>query len=115
MSDSAIVYRLLPARLLCPWDSAGKNTGAGCLALLQGIFPTEGSSPCLLQLLHCRHNLYPRVTGEAICLGLNGFEVHTYFSLPFSVESDVSSIGPSAKENAEQLPEKYLDLDFKHP
>ena len=25
-------------------DSPGKNTGVGCHALLQGIFPTEGSS-----------------------------------------------------------------------
>ena len=29
-----------PAKLLCPWDSPGKNTGVGCHALLQGIFPT---------------------------------------------------------------------------
>ena len=28
-------------RLLCPWDSLGKNTGVGCLSLLQGIFPTQ--------------------------------------------------------------------------
>ena len=28
-------------RLLCP----GKNTGLGCHALLQGIFPTQGSNP----------------------------------------------------------------------
>ena len=33
---------------LCPWDSLGKNTGVGCHALLQGIFPTQGSNPCLL-------------------------------------------------------------------
>ena len=26
--------------LLCPWDHPGKNTGVGCHALLQGIFPT---------------------------------------------------------------------------
>ena len=26
---------LLPARLLCPWDSPGKNTGVGCHSLLQ--------------------------------------------------------------------------------
>ena len=32
-------------RLLCPWDSSGKNTGVGCPALLQGIFPTPGSNP----------------------------------------------------------------------
>ena len=28
-------------------DSPGKNTGVGCLALLQGIFPTQGSNPAL--------------------------------------------------------------------
>ena len=44
----------------CPWDSSGKNTGVavGCCALLQGIFPTQGSNPHLLQLLHCRWILY---------------------------------------------------------
>ena len=40
------------ARLLCPWDSPGKNTGVGCRALLQGILPTQGSNPCLFYLLH---------------------------------------------------------------
>ena len=29
-------------RLLSPWDFPGKNTGVGCRALLQGIFPTQG-------------------------------------------------------------------------
>ena len=29
------------ARLLCPWDFPGKNTGAGCCFLLQGIFSTQ--------------------------------------------------------------------------
>ena len=27
-------------------DSPGKNTGVGCHALLQGIFPTQRSNPC---------------------------------------------------------------------
>ena len=35
-----------------PWDSPGKNTGAGCGALLQGIFLTQGSNLSLLCLLH---------------------------------------------------------------
>ena len=35
-------------------DSPGKNTGLGCHALLQGIFPTQGSIP---GLLHCRRIL----------------------------------------------------------
>ena len=29
-----------PTRLLGPWDFSGKNTGAGCHFVLQGIFPT---------------------------------------------------------------------------
>ena len=29
-------YGLYPARLLCPWDSPGKNTGVGCHFLLHG-------------------------------------------------------------------------------
>ena len=33
-----------------PWDFPGKNTGVGCCALLQGIFPTQESNPCLLHL-----------------------------------------------------------------
>ena len=35
-------HGLWPTRLLCPWDSPGKNTGMGCHFLLQGIFPTQG-------------------------------------------------------------------------
>ena len=41
-----------PTRLLCPWDASGKNTGVGWHALLQGIFPTQGSNPYFLCLLH---------------------------------------------------------------
>ena len=40
------------ARLLCPWDSPGKNTGVGCHTGLQGIFLTQGLNLCLLCLLY---------------------------------------------------------------
>ena len=40
----------VPARLLCPWNSPGKNTGMSCHSFLQGIFPTQGSNP---GLSHC--------------------------------------------------------------
>ena len=43
---------LQPTRLLCPWDYPGKDTGVGCHALLQGIFPTKGSNSPLFCLLH---------------------------------------------------------------
>ena len=51
--------------LLCPWDSPGKNTRVDCHFLLQGIFPTQGSSPGLLHLLHYRQILYRWATEEA--------------------------------------------------
>ena len=35
MSDSVRPQRWQSIRLLCPWDSPGKNTGVGCHFLLQ--------------------------------------------------------------------------------
>ena len=55
VSDSLRPHGLQPTRLLCPWDSLGKNTGVSCLFLLQGIFPTQGSN---LALLHCKQIFY---------------------------------------------------------
>ena len=36
MSISLWPHGLQPTRLLCPWDSPGKNTGVSCHVLLQG-------------------------------------------------------------------------------
>ena len=41
MCNSLRHFGLQPTRLLCPWDSPGKDPGVGCHALLQGIFPTR--------------------------------------------------------------------------
>ena len=58
ISDSLRPHGLKPARLFCPLNFPGKNTGVGCHSLLHGIFPTQGSNQCLLHLLHCRKILY---------------------------------------------------------
>ena len=42
MSNSLWPIGLQPARLLCPCNFLGKNTGMGCHFLLQEIFPTQG-------------------------------------------------------------------------
>ena len=55
---------LQPARLPCPWDSPGKNTGVGCHALLQGIFLTQGSNRHLLRLPHWQAGSVPLVPLE---------------------------------------------------
>ena len=46
---------LQPHGLYNPWNSPGQNTGVGSRSLLQGIFPTQGSNP---GLLNCRQILY---------------------------------------------------------
>ena len=56
VSDSLWPHGLEPARLLCPWNFLGKNTGVGCHFLLQGIFPTQGSN---LHLLHWQAGSLP--------------------------------------------------------
>ena len=57
-------------------DSPGKNTGVGCHALLQGIFPTQGLNP---GLPHCRWICYhlslqgkPKNTGVSSLSPLQG-------------------------------------------
>ena len=62
--DSLRLYGPKRARLLCPWDSPGKNMGVGCHALLQGIFPAQGQNLCLLSLLHWQAGSLPLVPPE---------------------------------------------------
>ena len=44
MSNSLQPHGLWPARLLCPWDSPGKDSGMGCPVLLRWILPTQRST-----------------------------------------------------------------------
>ena len=55
LCPTLVIPWTVPTRLLCPWDSPGKNTGVGCHFLLQGIFPTQESNP---SLLHYRQMIY---------------------------------------------------------
>ena len=48
----------IATRLLCPWDSPGKNTRIGCHFLLQRIFLTQGWNP---RLLHWQAGSLPLV------------------------------------------------------
>ena len=56
-----------PTRLLCPWDSPGKDNGVSCHALLQGIFPTQGSNLNRICLLHWQAGFFTiSATWEAL-------------------------------------------------
>ena len=43
-------------------DSPGKNTGVGCHAFVQGIFPTQELNLSLLHLLHWQASSFPLAT-----------------------------------------------------
>ena len=50
-AGSLPLTRIFFFSLPCLWDSPDKNAAVGCHALLQGIFPTQGSN---MHVLHCR-------------------------------------------------------------
>ena len=68
VSNSFRPHGLQPTRLLCPWDSPGKNTGVGCRSLLQGIFLTQGSNPSLLHWQACSLPLSHLESPTWLCL-----------------------------------------------
>ena len=45
VSDSLWPPGLYPAKLLCPWDTPGKNTGVGCHFLFPGDLSNPGIEP----------------------------------------------------------------------
>ena len=53
VSDSVRPHRRQPTRLLCPWDSPGKNTGVGCHFLLQCLKVKSESEVAHLCLTLC--------------------------------------------------------------
>ena len=66
VSNSLRPHGLYPARLLCPWDSLGKNTGVDYHSPPQRIFATQGLNP---DLLHCKWILHRLTFREALLQG----------------------------------------------
>ena len=59
VSSSLWIHGLQPTRLLCPWDSPGRNTRVGCHFLLQGIFPIRDWTCVSYILLHWQAGSLP--------------------------------------------------------
>ena len=69
VSDSVRPHGLRPTRLLCPWDSPGKNTGVGCHFLLQ-CMKVESESEVTQSCL---------TLSDPMDCSLPGFSVHGIF------------------------------------
>ena len=88
MSNSLWPHGLSPARLLCPWNSPGKNTGVGCHFCLQNL--------CILNKLQTPHSKilrllwsYPKWTSNQLLfystsriLESNETELTVLFKIP---------------------------------
>ena len=72
MSDLLQSHWLELTRLLCLWDSPGKNAGVGSHSLLQAIFLMQGLNR---GLLHCRQILYH--------LSYQGSPLHSWTCIKF--------------------------------
>ena len=96
-------HRLQPARLLCSWDFPGKNTGVVCHFLLQGIFLTQGSNPCLLL---CQ--------ADSFALSHQGSPVPCLLLIKFrSITKKMWLLGRRHKKRPEADLKRSEDQDFK--
>ena len=86
------VCSVVSSSFLTPWTIAcqpplsmglsSKNIGVGYHFLLQGIFPTQESNPCLLRLLHWQAILHHWATWEALIYSKSYFNI-----LPLEVKT----------------------------
>ena len=79
MSDSLRPHGLQPARLLCPWDFTGKNTGVGCHFILQDL-PDQGIKPTFLVSCMLNLFLFIEITGVFCVFTML---LHHFFFSPF--------------------------------
>ena len=91
VSNTLQLHGLEPARLLCPWNSPGKNIGVGCHFLLQGIFPTQGSNPAIRLgqktengSVHLCVNYYLLST-QALCFALRALQTLSHSVLALTL------------------------------
>ena len=99
-------------------DSSAKNTGVGCHALLQGIFPTQGSNPDLPQCRQILYHLSHHNKYKKCCLYLYQAKDLTYQkgTTMHKTFTTCKGTGKNMKENfiglmkSRQNPELYLEI-----
>ena len=113
MSDSVRPHRRQPTRLLCPWDSPGKNTGVDCHFLLQCIkvkSESEVAQSC------------PTLSDPMDC-SLPGSSVHGIFqarvlewgAIAFSAPSPSAAAAAAAAKSLQSCPTLWDPIDSSLP
>ena len=88
MFDSLQPHGLCLIRCLCPWDCPGKNTETDCHFLLQRIFQTLGSNPCLASPALAGGSFSTSTTWEALNMTVQ------FSSVQFSLSVVSNSLQP---------------------
>ena len=101
MSDSVRSHSRQPNRLLCPWDSPGKNTGVGCHFLLQCMKvkskrEVAQSCPTLRDSMDCRLLRPWDFPGKSTGVGCHRLlrRILEWVAIPFSRDLPDSGIKP---------------------
>ena len=98
-------------------DSPGKNTGGGCHFLLQGIFPTQGSNPRFLCLLHWQEDSLPLAPPGKPQTGVHLSASFSYshsvcYLKEMTTGSHLENIYWCARHNARQWVHKGEQVEF---
>ena len=114
MSDSVQPHRWQPTRLLCPWDSPGKNTGTSCHFLLQCMKVKSESEvaqlfPTLPYPKDCSlpgssdHGIFQARVLEWVAIAFSGFQ-----GKPFSI-TVIQVYAPTTNAEEAELERFYGD------
>ena len=106
MSESVRPHRRQPTRLLCPWDSPGKNTGVGCDFLLQCMKLKSQSE--VVQLCPTLSNpMDYRLPGSSIH-GIFQARVLEWGATAFSIRNYYQQLYANKMDNLEEM-DKFLE------
>ena len=106
-SDSLWPHKLQSTRLLCPWNSPGKNTGVGFHTFLQGIFPTRGWN---LGLPNYGQNFYH--LSHQGCLHASPDTLHLEYWTLTGVLTNQAQGNPYSQESKDKLHPSILVTDL---
>ena len=112
MSDPLQCFGLQLDKLLCPWDSQGKNTGVGCHIVLQGIFLTQELNPGLLCFLHCKQILYPLSHWGSPKNPMNSMKRQKDMTMKYEAPGQQGS-STLLEKSRETAPDRMKSLDSK--
>ena len=92
-SLSVVSNSLSAHGLISPWNSPGQNTGLGSLCLLQGIFPTQESNPCLLHCIQILYQLSQKDTLSFFKIYFNLKLITLQYCIGFAIHQHESTTG----------------------